>query len=58
MSQKFAAKVLAFYEMRNIRVTEYLHLSYLNSMSLLILRLVAIKEHFRYLTCHGLNQSC
>ena len=27
MIQKFAAKVLSFYEVRNTRVTEYLHLN-------------------------------
>ena len=26
MIQKFAAKVLSFYEVRNTRVTEYLHI--------------------------------
>lgn len=28
MSQKFAAKVLTFYEMENARFTEYLHIYY------------------------------
>ena len=28
MIQKFAAKVLSFYEVRNTRVTEYLHFNF------------------------------